>query len=218
MRNEHNTSEHNERISQESLDVDTSKQKSIHMSNIPPRASAHPSALAAVRPKYPRSASDQERITPFDGITSNPLELTRLAQRKTEDLPSEPIFYDRGDIVPIDEIDTRPPDAPAQLRARSQVAAYEPISLIDTLPTSSIQGKQAGAYPSSTTQSRANLPHDVRPVARPRGFSLERCVDNVRWWLLFPGRLEFVLWLVGAIALVLLTSFFLLIIASIWTR
>ena len=219
MRNGPNESGHNERASKEYQDSETLPQiPAQKRSNIPPRASAHPSALVAVRPKYPRSVSDQQRVTPFDGITSNPPGLTRSAQRKTDDLLIEPIVHNRGDSIPIDGMDTFPPDTQAQLRPGSKRAAYEPISQADTWPVSSIQGKQAEVSPPVATQPQGEPPHGFRQIARPQGFSLEHYVDNVRWWLLFPGRLEFLLWLTGAIVLVFLTSCFLLVIATMLIR
>jgi hypothetical protein len=196
--------------------------KPAQISNIPPRASAHPSAIAAVRPKYPRSFSDQQRITPFDGISPNLPVLTRSAvsQRRTDDLLTEHIFRAVEDPVPIDEIDTHPPDVQARLRPESQRSAYEPVSQVDTLPTSFVYGKQGAAYPRVETRqwTPTQLPDGVGQTAQPHRFSIKHCLDNVRWWLLFPGRLEFLLWLIGAIVLVCLTSCFLLMIKAVWFR
>jgi hypothetical protein len=217
MRNGHSKSEHNERPSQEYQDVETLERKPVQISNVPPRASAHPSALASVRPKYPYRVSDQQRITPFDGIT-NSVGLTRPGQRRTDDILTEHIFHNMGDMVSIDEIDTIPPDTQAQHRSRSKRAAYEPVSQVDALPASFVQGKQGEVCSPVENRSWRQLPNGVRQMAQRQGFSLEHWVDNVRWWLLFPGRLEFLLWLIGAIALVLLTSFFLLVITTVWTR
>jgi hypothetical protein len=41
----------------------------------------------------------------------------------------------------------------------------------------------------------------------------ERLFDVVRWWLLYPGRLEFLCWVVGAIMLICMTSLFVLFLA-----
>jgi hypothetical protein len=211
-----NESGHNEKDSQEYQHIETPERKPAQISNIPPRASAHPFAHAAVRPKYLHSVSDQQRITPFDGVSSGPLGLTGSTQRRTDDLLTEAIFRNTEDIVPIDEIDTFPPDAQARLRAESKRAAYEPVSQADTLPISCVQGKQGEVYPPVRSQSWGEPPNGIGQIAQPRGFSIGHYVDNVRWWLLSPGRLEFLLWLIGVIVLVFLTSFFLLVITTVW--
>jgi hypothetical protein len=218
MRTGHNESGHNEKHSLEDEHVETLERKPAQISNIPPRASAHPSAHAAVRPKYLHSVSDQQRITPFDGVSSDPIGLTGSTQRRTEDLLTEHIFHNTEDIVPIDEMDTFPPDAQARLRPASKRSAYESVSQVDTVPISCAQGKQAEIYPPVGTRSWGELPNGIRQRAQPQGFSIEHYIDNVRWWLLFPGRLEFLLWLSGAIVLVFLTSFFLLVITTVWIR
>lgn len=216
--NNQDESEHDESISQYCQDVDTLKRKSVRISPIPPRASAHPSALAAVQPKYPRSVSDRQQITPFDGVSFDPIELTRLPQRRTTDLLAEHIVHNTEDMVPIDELDTTPPVTRSQPLSESQRTVYESVSQMDTLPISAVQRKQGEGYSPIKTRPLGELPYDVRQMAQMRKFSLERYVDDVRWWLLFPGRLEFLLWLIGAITLVCLTSFFLLIIATIWFK
>jgi hypothetical protein len=218
MRTEHNEYGHDEKYSQEDQHVETLERKPAQISNIPPRASAHPSAHATVRPKYLHSVSDQQRITPFDGVSSDPIGLTGSAQRRTDALFTEHIFHNAEDIVPVDEIDTFPPDVQARLRPESKSAAYESVSQVDTLPISCAQGKQGETYPPVRSQSWGEPSSGTRRIGQPQRFSIGRYVDNVRWWLLFPGRLEFLLWLIGAIILVILTSFFLLVIATVWIR
>jgi hypothetical protein len=85
---------------------------------------------------------------------------------------------------------------------------------MDTLPTSSVQGREVGFFSPVETQqlSAMRLPTGMVPMAQPREFFLRRYLDDVRWWLLYPGRLEFIFWLIGVIVLVCLTSFFLLVV------
>lgn len=226
MRTGHNESEQNgkQRYSQEYYQAETLARESAQVSNIPPRASAHPSAIVAVRPKYPRYVGSQQPVTPFDGLGAslNSAELTRpaVARPRTDDLLMEPIFRRAEDILPIDEIDTFPADVRAQTRSESKRAEYElaTLSQVDTLHTSFVQGKQEKVPPRAETQlwSATRFPSGVGQMTRREEFSIERCFDNIRWWLLSPGRLEFLLWFIGAIVLVCLTSVFLLVLLAIW--
>ncbi len=229
MRTGHNENESEQNgkqhYSQEYHQAETLTQKPAQVSNIPPRASAHPSAIVAVRPKYPRHVNNQQPITPFDGLGASPAstdELTRpaVARRRTDDLLMEPIFRRAEDILPIDEIDTFPSDVRAQTRSESKRAEYEmaTLSQLDTLHTSFVQGKQEKVPPRAETRlwSATRFPSGVGQITRREEFSLERCFDDIRWWLLSPGRLEFLLWFIGAIVLVCLTSVFLLVLLAIW--
>lgn len=175
----------------------------VRQSNIPLRASAHPSAIAAVRPRYPRGLNDLERVTHLD-VTRLPT----LPQRsgpvwKTHDPITEDNVRDIEDILSIDELDMFPPDTQARLRSGLKSAAHESSTLsdVDTRPISSVQGKQLAA---------TRLPTDIGQITQPQGGSTWHCVDKVRWWLLSPGRLEFVLCVIGVIVLICVTSLFLL--------
>ncbi len=172
-------------------------------SNIPLRASAHPSALAPVRLRYPRGLHDLERVTHLDVTRLPTLPQRSEAVRKTHDPITEDNVRDIEHILAIDEIDTFPPDVQARLRPRLKSAAHEPSTLsdMDTWPTSSVQRQQLTA---------TQLPTDVGQITQPQGASTWHYVDNVRWWLLSPGRLEFVLCIIGVIVLICVTSLFLL--------
>jgi hypothetical protein len=175
-------------------------------SNVPLRASAHPSALAAVRPRYPRGLNDLERVTHLDVSRLPTLPQRSEAVRKTHDPITEDNVRDIEHILAIDEIDTFPPDVQARLRPRLRRAAYDPSTLsdMDTWPTSSVQGMHLAAR---------RLPTDVGQITQSQGGSTWHYVDKVRWWLLSPGRLEFVLCIIGVIVLIGVTSLFLLAIA-----
>jgi len=114
------------------------------------------------------------------------------------------------DIVPIDEIDTLPPD----VRLRSNLnRGASGRSTVGTLPNSSIEGYQG----ISQQVEERRLAATQLPIGmKSQGFSIWYCFDNVRWWLLYPSRLEFLLWFIGVIILISATIFFtLLLIVSL---
>jgi hypothetical protein len=226
---EHKASKQNEKQSQEYQWVETVARKPALQSNIPPRASARPSALAAVRSKYPRRFTDLEQVTHLD-VTRVPTlpqkaearpDLTDpigsgISPRKTDDLPTEHIFCNIEGKVTFDEIDTFPPDVQAQLRPRLYRATDElsPLSDLDTLPVSSFQNKQAEVSPQVKTRqwTATQLPNGIGRTVPPQGFSTTwHGFDSVRWWLISPGRLEFLLCLIGALVLICITSFFMVV-------
>jgi hypothetical protein len=215
--------------------VETLERKPTLQPGIPLRASAHPSALAAVRPKYPRSSIDLERITHLDvaglptlpqstgslppGVTANPTKgpvKSGVSQRKTDDLFIEPTFHNKDDIVPIDEIDTHPPDIQMGRGSGLKQAASDPSTLLgmDTLPVVSLERRTEETSQQVRPRQLAatQLPIGLEQTAQPQEFFTGHYFDNVCWWLLSPGRLEFLLCLIGGIVLVCLTSFFLLIV------
>ena len=215
MPNMHNQSEHNAINSQDYELVETLKRKAAQLAKIPPRASAHPSALASVQPRYTRHLNDHQLITPFDGVTIDSIELAPSTQRSTDDLDADNLFENIAHLASIDELDTFPQGT----RSHSQIAAERnTVAQIDTLLTPAVQNQSGSNHAPLSTRPLGELPRNLGQLAQSPGFSLERWVDDIRWWLVFPGRLEFLLWLVGAIILVCLTSFFLMVVMAVWMR
>lgn len=216
----HKEDEQNEKqyYSEEYWQFETLTRKSAPQPGVPPRALLHPSELPIVRPKNTRRLSNQEQITPFDGLGTG-LDSTDLAEleispRRTDDLLTQHIFHNVEDSVPIDEIGTLPPNVQAQLHRTE--AAYEPSTLpeIDPLSTISLQREREEVFSQVETQqlAAARLPTGIEKAAQSQEFSSWHGFDKVCWWLLSPGQLEFLLWFIGVIVLVCLTSFFLLVI------
>ncbi len=115
----------------------------------------------------------------------------------------------------VDEIDTAPPQPSKMLvpvTSQSNVAA---LSGPDRTSIDSQQTK--GSDPVSWTAGAASQSSYAQLISArgkrkksPRGISLNP-LDRVRWWLLRPGRIEFVLWLGGTILLVSVTCVLLLV-------
>jgi hypothetical protein len=113
--------------------------------------------------------------------------------------------------VNVDEIDTQPnlpniqevsPASQPIVATRAVVPALAPAQVVEG-DASSWTGGEASAY--------AQFIAD-RKKKRPRAISLNP-IDRVRWWLLHPGRLEFILWLGGTILLIAMTCILLLVTA-----
>ena len=124
---------------------------------------------------------------------------------------------------PIDEIDTRPA---LLVEQASPVRAEAPFSTLnmpvahsvnDVLFGGSMEGtaiKEARAKRTARLQvahalemyKSSNLPAKRRSRGRDP-------LDRVRWWLLYPGRIEFMLWLCGTVLLITVTCLLLLVTA-----
>jgi hypothetical protein len=115
----------------------------------------------------------------------------------------------------VDEIDTAPPQPSRMLipvTSQSNVAALSGPgrTSIDSQQTSDPVSWTAGAA-SQSSYAQLISARGKRKKGQ-HGISLNP-LDRVRWWLLRPGRIEFVLWLGGTILLVSVTCALLLVTA-----
>lgn len=230
---EHKESKRNQKQSQEYGQVETLAHKPARQSSIPLRASAHPSAHAAVRSKYLRRFTDLEQVTHLD-VTRvptlpqravagpDPISLigSEIAPRRTDDLPTEHIFCNVEGVVTIDEIDTFPADVQARLQPRLRRITDE-LSLLpdlDMLPVASFrhnsqdQPEDASEQVKARQQVARQLSIGIGRTVQPQELATWHGFDNVRWWLIAPGRLEFLLCIIGAFVLTCITSFFVVVI------
>jgi hypothetical protein len=115
----------------------------------------------------------------------------------------------------VDEIDTAPPQSSKML---VPVASQSNVAALSGPDRTSIDSQQTkGSDPVSWTAGAASQSSYAQLISArgkrkksPRGISLNP-LDRVRWWLLRPGRIEFVLWLGGTILLVSVTCVLLLV-------
>jgi hypothetical protein len=122
----------------------------------------------------------------------------------------------------IDEIDTLPP--PGKLRhatVRSHTQQSQTHTIISVAPRvvrtpemdmlEHSQGtlNSTGAEPAPWTAGGAMASTYARRIAehnhKRQGTNKFHLLDHLRWWLLQPGRIEFLLWLVGTIILISIT-------------
>jgi hypothetical protein len=121
--------------------------------------------------------------------------------------------YSRINEIPIIDV-TRIPTAP-QLVSKKVVKQPEFSSL--SVSENLRGGKTVQAYRASYPVVRAR-PRDITEIETfpplishalgKKPFRLMQLVERLRWWLVCPGRLEFLLWLGGTVVLICLTSLF----------
>lgn len=130
----------------------------------------------------------------------------------TDDKLTERIFRNIEDVVPIDEIDTLP-DVQERLRVRLKRGAggLSTVSEVNTVPDSAIEGQEEVSSQAEIRRlAAAQLPTGIGQTVQAQGFFIWCFFDNVRWWLLYPGRLELLLWFIGVFVLICVTVFFML--------
>jgi hypothetical protein len=129
------------------------------------------------------------------------------------------IFHNIEDVVPIDEIGTLPPDVQGRLRSKTK-RSTEPLAIseMDTRPPSAVERKQPVISDLVETMplTEMQFPTGNGQTDQLQGGSTWRGLDKIRWWLLYPGRLEFLLWSIGIIILFSATVFFLLAIMGLF--
>ncbi|HTI13354.1 MAG TPA: hypothetical protein VL461_02140 [Dictyobacter sp.] len=168
-------------------DIYSPAMKGRPYSPIPRRASAHPSV--AVKRRFYLADASQRRASIYQDITRMPTAPdpcdalpcqhdARLGKNRTFNL-REVACADQ-DRSERDQLLVEIPTQPTQKSAQ----------YIDEIPTQEMHSKTV-------------LAENDRQVS----FSAPLLVkDRIRWWLLYPGRLEFILWSLGAIFLVCMTA------------
>jgi hypothetical protein len=144
------------------------------------------------------TANDEIEIIPFPGHGTG-ISVRSLVE--ANDAPVLP-FSTAKALVPV-------PHQPVSMHGQSQVEQKRlKLASENTDPASWTAG---GA--SSSAYAR-RIAERGRPKGRkPKADNAFNLLDHLRWWLLHPGRLEFILWLGGTILLVSVTFVLLLITA-----
>jgi hypothetical protein len=180
-------------------------QRASVLSIVPARTSAHPDELADVRS---RSARMTYRETSKD-FTSLPT----MPQPRS-----------------ISQYETLHYTAESSL-ARFSLALTDTDAVLDALPSASLMLVSARPKKYGTQQSEHSIierlrKHDVTDIdtvpplvshafgAGTKHIFPWRTGDKFRWWLLQPGRLEFLLWFVGTICLICVTVILLVLLLS----
>src|SRR5579883_254089 len=184
---------------------------------IPLRASAHPQDSIKARPLHVRRAMISSDLDEVD-LTRIPTLPERTRPRSRMQFAQTPA----GLPLAIDEIDTLAPVKPSRPGKPRILPSSEPdLTTAITLPQRQLEPDVTTA----TTQPQERLEPDVTAVPTfpqrrlrfdPDG-GQERAslrtvlswpLDRLRWWLLLPGRIEFLLWLSGTVILLCITSVF----------
>ena len=196
---------------------------------IPARASAQQSVrLVKVRPRYPRNYTvpqgDVTRIPTLPQATMWQYELPDYeaeSSLSSLSLAQSETSVDRA----LDELDTLPPP---------RVRAFDAIDEINTVPQPKKNTLAAQKFPTTTEQKKARgstlasivegnssklvgaswttgqgknslLAKRIASRGQRKSVLSLNPIDRLRWWLLYPGRIEFLLWLSGTIVLVSVT-------------
>jgi len=123
----------------------------------------------------------------------------------------------------IDEIDTRPAVLVEQVSpVRAEVPFYTPNTLfahsVEDVPfegrAEGVRDKEGRAKRTARLQvARALEMYRTSKLPAKRRSHGRNPLDRVRWWLLYPGRIEFILWLCGTVLLIGVTCMLLLVTA-----
>jgi hypothetical protein len=205
---------------------------------IPRRASALPPGTIRVRPRYPRSytppgdeditripTSPQTTLWQYESddyeaessLASLSLVASEMPRRSTDRLEWDIDEIDTNPVLPAPPLPASPHSDTEESRARDAIADIDTAQL-DAVPAATEDARprpqNAEGELASWTAGGANSPYARRIVSRERPIParplLLRPVDNVRWWLLYPGRIEFLLWLAGTMLLMFATLILLL--------
>jgi hypothetical protein len=106
----------------------------------------------------------------------------------------------------IEEIDTQPPRKPMRPAERDEATATVIMPGVPAQPVAPRRQQE----PASWTAGRGANSLYARRIVEPerkRGYarSRPRPFESLRWWLLFPGRIEFLLCVMGALLLIALS-------------
>ncbi len=201
---------------------------SVHPTHspIPPRASAQRSGLGNLHPRYMRvtaklpesEESDVTRIptlppptmwqysSPGFAVESSLPSLSLLEQ------PAPPLFGDvsmlptrimpnQAQDIDIEEITTQPPTGRPASSNHSQPLTFGQSS---RQLRSWTAGEGANSYYAKYIAGRGKFRSPYRtPSLRP--------TERLRWWLLYPGRIEFLCWFGGTLLLMAVTCIFLFV-------
>lgn len=172
---------------------------------IPPRASAHPSDVVKVRPRYPRAYSSTETLE--RDVTRIPTMPPTAAiwQYETPQYEAESSLSSLSLAISeatrlhsqtIDELDTSPPLPDHPTLARRNRNSKRPL----------IAGQEIDRTEIKTTPEFVGRQEAIDT-------SVSRPFDRFRWWLLAPGRIELILWICGTVLLICITGLLVFILA-----
>lgn len=195
---------------------------------IPPRASAYPDAVVKVRPRYSRALQEGSKQdittiatvppvmwqyeTPNYEVESSLSSLSLVVDDVASPVPLSPAIDELDTLPPVTQatvshiadLDTVPPSMlPGAVRTRKLTAELD-IAELPTVPTKKAPLHQGRSI--FVLLSLFYARYQEKKSLRQKSYTLHfNILDRVRWWLLSPGRLEFLLWLCGTVVLLVIT-------------
>ncbi len=182
-------------------------------------------------PRKPQQPTRRtENVPSVDELDTQPPPIAALSPRITAVRPVEPeILHALGSLSLRDVLDI-PPQA-LVVSSSTALVPYPDVTEIDTVPERHSASERAlvparqseRALPVDAAGWRGNAAATTSEADRLRAMRLQpgqhhrarrfRPLDRLRWWLLRPGHMEFLLWVVGSILLFGIT--FLLLLATV---
>jgi len=186
-----------------------------------------------VHPKNKNSLlqeSDVTRIPTTPHWQAMSVEQAPIWQYESPDYEVESSIPSLSLVVPeipthssIEEIDTRPAlpvEQASPVRAgapfyapNGSIAQYVDVPIggkAEEAPNKEARAKKAARLQVANALEMYRSPKKIPAKRRSRG---RNPLEHVRWWLLYPGRIEFVLWLCGTVLLIGVTCMLLLVTA-----
>ncbi len=167
------------------------------------------SSLSLVVPEMASKDKERRYVTPHphpaieDLKTAPPAKKGKQQkprqQKKKLQLPMPRAIYD---------MDTVPPQS-AKARKMSVSLPGSGRALSTLRPQLPLVPAEEGDLRSWTAGGGANSIHARRIASEDRRAARFNPLDRMRWWLLWPGRIEFLLWFAGTITLMVVTCIFL---------
>lgn len=173
------------------------------------------SSLSLVVPELASKDKERRYVTPNPHPAIEDMKTTPPAKReKQQKVPQSQQKKSKQMRLPksIDELDTVPPHAPTA-RSLSVPLPGKSRSLSTTRPPAPVVPVIEGDLRSWTAGGAARSLHAKRIASEDRERRSLRFnpLDQMRWWLLCPGRIEFLLWFTGTITLMTVTCIFLFV-------
>ncbi|BCL80300.1 hypothetical protein ccbrp13_27650 [Ktedonobacteria bacterium brp13] len=168
------------------------------------RASTHPEAVAKVSSRYSRISNQ------VGDLTQRPT-VPQLQASPSPVRPFNPMtpIPSMSDMVPLNAVHSvlHPVHHPAQLPTvkRSFSSSHQALAL--ARPVVRAQPRDIGEI-NTFPPLLSNTPAVRRGLWRP--------LDALRWWLLAPGRLEIIIWIIGVIILLIVTALLVWFFAVSW--
>ena len=193
---------------------------------IDPTVRAYPQVMPAHTTRDLTQTPDPQAAPPvwqyespdFEAAGSLPMLSMFMPEAPTQPQPPVPNRATTRRLPDIDEIDTKPPQAmtvyssgragsiahPARGQEQRAMVIAPQRAPVETGSRSWTAGPASGS-PSAQLIARSGGRKHL-PAIRPF-----QPLDNARWWLLRPGRIEFILWLGGTLLLIGVTCLLLLV-------
>ena len=188
------------------LSTQTTSRPRQRTSVVPPRSSAYPINVVKVRPRHiyinEVPAIDVTRVPTIPEA----VEFEDTRQLAVVNKPQATVVKNTLDDPMIWV------DPPAFEKILPQKLPREKISSPTRQPQANVSAIMR--MPPRDIEEIETFPPLISHIVRKKYSRFSRCVENLRWWLLHPGRLELLLWVSVTIVLIICTSLLMIFLAA----